>query len=201
MVVCGPCVRRAEFKCSSCVYKYKGHDVQPHLARRNELDLVPEPPTNQHRVCQCQTLCHGHAHAVTELRGGRTSSSLGSVDCDKIRCDPRLDHSVAERREFFCLADTHFKSDGLAPRQLAQLLHELHQAYGIVESRVPWGRVTVLQRGILKATGFGDSFGDLAFWQHAAVRRLGALAELDLDHFTVLTGRVLRKLRTDEVVG
>ncbi len=92
------------------------------------------------------------------------------------------------------MAQAELEADRLAAGQFAQLGDELHQLDRRGEGAVARRRNAILTHR--HATGGGDLGGDLVLGQDTAVSRLGALAELDLDHLHLrvegLGGEALR---------
>src|SRR5690606_2202600 len=86
------------------------------------------------------------------------------------------------------MADRQLETGRLAAGELAQALDELQQADRRVEGTVRRRRDAVLAHR--HATGLGNLRADLGRRQDAALARLGALAELELDHLHLRIGGI-----------
>src|ERR1700712_1446232 len=95
------------------------------------------------------------------------------------------------------MADTQLEADRLAARKRAQPGDECHPFQRCAESgMLRWRNTVDSQR---HAARFGNLPGDLSCGQDAAMARLGALAQLDLDHFDLRTSRLRGELIRVEV--
>mmetsp|Transcript_3185 Transcript_3185/g.11340 ORF Transcript_3185/g.11340 Transcript_3185/m.11340 type:complete len:591 (+) Transcript_3185:387-2159(+) len=162
-----------------------------HLARDDELDLVAQVAADEHRVDEPQPVARRHAETVLELGRRRAGPTLAAIDGDEVGDGAAVDHRVAERRKLLGSADAHLEADGFAARELAQLRDELHEPRRRGEGAVAGRRVAVGPRRRAQAASVSDDGRDLVGGKDAAVRRLGALRELDLDHLDLRPRRVL----------
>ena len=117
---------------------------------------------------------------VHEFQRRGTGAAFLAIDDDEVGRDAGFHHGLDDAQKLPRVADTEFESRGLAARQFAQPVNELHEFQGCREGRVASWRNAVLAN--FNATDGGDFFGHLGRGQHAAMTRLGALAQLHLDH-------------------
>ena len=129
---------------------------------------------------------------VGELHRRCTSAALGAIDHNEVGRDAAGQHGLHHGKPFPGVADAQFDAGRLAARQLTQLGDELHHGHGRGKGAVRGRRHTIHSHRY--TARLGDLSRHLGAGQHAAVSRLGALAELDLDQLDLRTARVFSKL-------
>ena len=95
------------------------------------------------------------------------------------------------------MTNAQLKAHRFAFRQFTQFLDKAHQLNGVGEFAVVVGRHAIGPNGY--TSGACNLGGDFGAQEHATVTGLGTLAELDLDHFDLITQGVDDKLFWAEV--
>ncbi|MND42383.1 hypothetical protein D3C80_331560 [compost metagenome] len=169
------------------------------LACRANADTGAQVQANQGVVHEHQALAHRHAHVVAELAWRRTGAAFLAIDDDEVRSDASGQHGLGNAHELPRVAQAEFEPHRLAARQLTQAGNELQQLDRRAEGTVRRRRDAILAHA--HATSCGNFGADLVPRQDAAVARLGALAELDLDHLHLRRARLLGEaLRVEAAV-
>ncbi|MCY1427911.1 hypothetical protein D9M71_437790 [compost metagenome] len=146
-----------------------------------------------------QAFAQRHADMVGELHGRGASAAFLAIDDDEVRQDAGFQHGLGNAHEFPRVAQAELETHRLAARQLAQAGNELQQLDRRAEGTVRRRGDAVLAHA--HTTGLGNLGADLVPRQDAAVARLGALAELDLDHLHLWRARLLGEtLRVEAAV-
>ena len=162
------------------------------LARGADLQPVAQAGAAQRVVREGQALDERHAHVVGEFQRRRAGAALLAVDNDEIRHDAGLQHGPDDAHELAPVADAELEADRLAARQLAQPANERDKLDRRREFGMRGGRDAILAER--HAARLADLGRDLGGRQHAAMARLGALGELDLDHLDLGIGGLLAEL-------
>ncbi len=140
---------------------------------------------------------------VHELQRCRTGAAFLAVDDDEVGCDTGLDHRLADCHELPGMSDAQFETGRLAARKTPHLGNELHQFDWSPEGSVVCRRQAVFANA--NTADLRNFLGYLGSGQHAAVTWLGALAELQFDHFDLWIdgcfGEPLGRERTIAIAG
>ena len=133
---------------------------------------------------------------VRELQRRGSGAALRAVHADEVGQDARAPHGFADRQELAPLAHAQLDPDRFAVRQLPEARNELQQSDGRRKRGMAgWGDHVAAERHPADARDFGRDFRR---GQNAAVARLGALRQLDLDHLDGRQAGLLPKRRRRE---
>ena len=135
-------------------------------------------------VHEHERLAQRGADMVGELERRRAGAAFAAVDDDEVGQDAGRRHRLGDAEPFPRVSDRKLESGRLATREFAHTSHEAQQAFRRVERGMARCRHAVLAHR--HAAGGGNFRAYLGCGQHAAVARLGALRQLDLDHLHLL---------------
>ena len=159
-----------------------------HLAGATQLDVLTQVQPHQRVVHQQQALLQRRTHVVGELQRRGPGAALGPVHHDEVGRDAGGQHRLADGEPLPRVTDAQLEAGGLAARQRAQPVDEAQHFHRRVEGTMArWADARHPHR---HATRRGDFRRHLGAGQHAAMARLGALAELELDHLDLRVGGV-----------
>ena len=144
------------------------------------LNAFPEIGADQRIAQQDDAFAHRHADIVGQFLRRGTGAALSAIDDDEIGRDPRIQHGLYQRHDLVWQADAQLEAHRLAAGLLAQQRQPFQEAGWRRESGMRGRRIAVLPR--LYPARLCHLLRDLGARQHAAMARLGSLAQLDLDH-------------------
>ena len=163
------------------------------LAAGDHRDAVAHPEPDQGVVHEDQTLDQRRADVVRKFERRGPGAALCAVHADEVRQDARALHGLADRQELAPLAHAQLEPDRFAVGQFAETRNELQQPDRRRKRGMAGGRDHVAaKRHPADARDFGRDFRR---GQNAAVPRLGALRQLDLDHLDGRQAGLLLKQR------
>ena len=137
---------------------------------------------------------------VGEFHRCGTGATFGTIDHNKVGRDAAGQHGFDHGKPLPGVANAQLDTGRFAARELAQLRNELHHLQWRGESAVCGRRHTIHPHRY--TSRLGDLSRHLGAGQHAAMARLSALAELDLDQLDLRTARVFGELiRVEAAVG
>ncbi|MPN11578.1 hypothetical protein SDC9_158881 [bioreactor metagenome] len=139
-------------------------------------------------VHQQQAFLQRHADVIDELHRRGARAAFGTVHHDEVGRDVGLQHGLDDGEPLPRMAHAELEAGGLAAGFLAQPGDELHHLDRCLERAVRGGADAVHTHG--HAARGGDLGRDLGAQQHAAMARLGALAELQLNHLDLRIGGI-----------
>jgi hypothetical protein len=132
------------------------------------------------------------ADVVGEFQRRRAGAAFAAVDHDEVGRDAGLQHGLDDGEPFPGMADGEFEADRLAAGQFAQAGDEFKQFDRRVENAGGAGARCSRCRPVRRAPRRFPA-SHLGAGQDAAVARLGALRELDLDHLDLVECRRFRR--------
>ena len=141
---------------------------------------------------EVDAFAHRHAEMVHELQRSGAGAAFVAVDDDKVRVDAGFEHRLADRQKLPAMADAQFEAGGLAARQAAHFGDELHHLYRCRKRLVAGRRDAILAHA--DAPDFRNLRRHFRRRQHAAMTRLGALADFQFNHLDLIAGRDLGEL-------
>ena len=137
---------------------------------------------------QQQALLQRRAHVVGKFNRRGTGAAFCAIHHNKVGGDAGGHHGLHHGKPLPGVAKTELEAGGFAARQRAQLFYEKHQLDGRGERAMRCGRNAV--HAYLDTACCGNLGRDLGAWQYAAMAGLGALAQLELNHFDLRVQRV-----------
>src|SRR5262249_11791266 len=161
------------------------------LAARPDSDAVAGTDPDQRVVDEGQPVAKRHAEMVEKLERRRPGATLLAVDDDEVWVVLGFEHGLADGKEFPGVADAQLEPGRLATGPAPQLGNEADELERSGERRVARRRDAILSHR--DPAGPCDLGAHLRGRQHAAMTRLGALAQFHLDHLDLVAGGGLGK--------